>query len=243
MDERDLSFFEHLMEFRRSLIVILILNFGAMVILFPLATRLLPIFLDINPGLNLVYITPSEMLMLYVQMAVLGGVALCFPMTLFILWRFVAGGLTKGERRRGVGALLAGLVMFVIGAYFCYRFVVPLVLSYLYKLGVESVPSMVSIKSYVAFIMGTCFAFGVVFEMPVVVFLLAATGLIRARTLQRGQRYYIIIILVAAAFLTPPDILSQLLLAIPMILLFELSILIAWVTEKLRGRKLKRRTD
>ncbi len=148
------------------------------------------------------------------------------PYILYQLWLFVAPGLYENEKKLVIPFVVGGTVMFLVGVLFAYYVVTPLGFEFLIKFGSELYLPMINIEDYVGFFTKIMIGFGLAFELPVIAFLLGAMGLITDRTLIDFFKYAVVSIFVAAAILTPPDILSQLLMAIPLIILYGLSILI-----------------
>lgn len=148
------------------------------------------------------------------------------PYVLYQLWLFIAPGLYDNEKRLAIPFVVGGTVMFLIGVLFAYYVVTPLGFEFLIKFGSELYLPMINIEDYVGFFTKIMIGFGLAFELPVIAFLLGAMGLITDRTLIDFFKYAVVLIFIAAAVLTPPDILSQLLMAIPLVGLYGLSILI-----------------
>lgn len=148
------------------------------------------------------------------------------PYVLYQLWLFIAPGLYDNEKKLAIPFVVGGTVMFLIGVLFAYYVVTPLGFEFLIKFGSELYLPMINIEDYVGFFTKIMIGFGLAFELPVIAFLLGAMGLITDRTLIDFFKYAVVLIFIAAAVLTPPDILSQLLMAIPLVGLYGLSILI-----------------
>ena len=156
------------------------------------------------------------------------------PVVLYQIWAFVAPGLYKREKRFAVPLLVSSVVLFYVGVVFAYFAVFPVMFTYLVgtsPLGVNYMPDM---TSYLDFVLTLFFAFGVAFEVPVVVVLLVLTGLVRVEKLSENRGYVIIGIFVVAAILTPPDAISQVIMAMPMWLLYEGGLVMARVMQKMR---------
>lgn len=124
-----------------------------------------------------------------------------------------------------------------MGAVFCYFIVLPTTLNFFLKIAITEVKSMISVQSYVSFVNMMLLAFGVIFEMPVVVFLLTKLGLLKPAFLKKNRAYIIIVIFILAAFITPPDVVLQIMLGIPMVVLLELSILVCTLVDKSNRKK------
>ncbi len=156
------------------------------------------------------------------------GFMAALPIIFWQIWLFIAPGLYDNEKKMVLPFVTGATTMFLIGAAFCYYIVIPFGFEFLINFGgTEQFTAMPSIGEYVGFFTKLLFGFGLAFEMPVFTFLLATMGLVTDRTLKEFFRYALVIIFIASALLTPPDILTQFLMAGPMILLYGLSILIA----------------
>jgi sec-independent protein translocase protein TatC len=149
------------------------------------------------------------------------AVFLAMPVVIYQAWAFVAPGLYRRERRFAVPLLVSSVILFYVGVAFAYFLVFPTVFRFLSATTPEGVTMMTDINNYLDFTLLTCFAFGAAFEVPVATLLLIGTGLVSAETLTRQRPYVFLGAFVIAAIVTPPDVLSQFMLAIPMYLLFE----------------------
>lgn len=246
-----MTFWEHLEELRRRIFrAILAFFIGAGISWYFKEKLLLIITQPFVSGWNtnvaskpsLHFPAPASLFLAYVKIAVLGGFVLSLPIILFQLWAFVAPGLYAREKRFAIPFVVASCGLFAGGAYFGWRFAFPTAFEYL--LGLASVPAdspllvepTVMIEEYLEFIIQALVGFGVVFEIPVVVFFLAWAGLINHTHLIKFWRYFIVIAFVLGAILTPPDPLSQLMLAGPLCLLYGISIGVAWLVHRSRTR-------
>jgi sec-independent protein translocase protein TatC len=159
---------------------------------------------------------------------------LAMPVVLYQIWAFVAPGLYRREKRFAVPLLVSSVFLFYSGAVFAYFAVFPVMFSYLVGTAPAGVSYMPDMTSYLDFVLTLFFAFGIAFEMPVAVVLLVLTGLVKVDTLANNRGYVIIGIFVVAAFLTPPDAISQTIMAVPMYLLYEGGLVMARVMQKMR---------
>lgn len=231
-NNENVSVMTHLDELRKRLTVIAAVNIGAAMLLFNKASIILDYFLAINPGMQLVYITPSELLGVYIQLAFIMAFVLCSPVTGYQIWAFVEKGLYDNEKKYIMISLAFGVVCFLAGVAFCYFMVLPTTLGFFVRIAIEEVESMISVKSYISFINAMLLSFGAVFEMPVVVFLLTKLEILRPEFLKKNKGIMIVIIFIAAAIITPPDIVSQIMLGIPMVILLEISTKICEIVYK-----------
>lgn len=192
-------------------------------------------------GYKMVYISPSELFIQYVRMSVIGGLVLSSPVTLFQIWLFVKPALKKNEKTIVFLFLLAGLVCFIIGAYFAFMVVVPFTLNFFISVDkLQSVQATITVQNYLNFVITTLITFGVIFEMPVLTVLLSQLGLLKPEWLVKSRRVVIVVVFIVAAVITPPDVISQILVAIPMLVLFEVSTLLCKAISK---RKKDREDD
>ena len=191
-------------------------------------------------GRRLIYTALHEAFFTYVKIGFFFAACLSFPIVSMQLWLFIAPGLYANEKKALIPFLLATPVLFTLGAAMVYYIVIPLV--WRFFLGFEtpggngSLPIMLEPKvdQYLSLVMRLIFAFGVAFELPVFLILLVKVGIVSVEGLRAKRKYAIVIAFVAGAILTPPDVISQVLLAVPIIALYEISILCAVFIEKKR---------
>lgn len=232
-----MNLFGHLDELRKRLTVIAVVNLVASAVLFTKADFVLDYFLAINPGMELVFITPSELLVVYFQLSLIMALILCSPITFYEIWAFVEKGLYRKEKIYISLTLVFGVIFFIGGVAFCYFMVLPTTLKFFMRIAISDVSSMISIKSYISFINTMLLCFGAVFEMPVLVFLLSKLEILTPDFLKKNRGLLIVVIFILAAVITPPDVVSQIMLAVPMILLLQLSIFICTIVYKTNRKK------
>ncbi|MGL5379517.1 twin-arginine translocase subunit TatC [Clostridium sp.] len=238
--DKQLSIIDHLTEFRRRLTIIAIVNLVAALLCYQYVDIIVKYILELSKGMNLVYIAPSELFIVYVKLALTCGVIISSPITLLQIWLFICKGLYKKEKIYIILSLILGIIFFAGGVVFCYEVVLPITINFFINIQVPGIKSMVSVDAFVSFISTMLLCFGAVFEMPIVVLLLSMVGLVKPDFLLKKQPVFIIILFVVAAFITPPDVVSQMFLGIPMVLLFELSIGISWLVDKIKTNKRKK---
>lgn len=161
------------------------------------------------------------------KIAMLAAFLVALPIILYQAWAFVAPGLYKHEKRFVLPLIFTSTLLFFVGMGFCYFFVFKMVFSFIAQMAPSSITVAPDIENYFSFVMGMFLAFGLAFETPVVVVVLVATGLVSIETLREVRRYVIVGAFVVAAIATPPDVTSQLALAIPLCILYELGIIFA----------------
>ncbi|MCE2439150.1 MAG: apolipoprotein N-acyltransferase [Candidatus Latescibacteria bacterium] len=184
----------------------------------------------VEPPVKLIYLKPMGMFLVKLQIALVGGAILALPVLLYQLWVFVAPGLLTTERRYVTFIVFSSSICFVLGGAIAYLSVVPLSFRFLILIGEGTgVDPQFDIGFYIGFVLRLLVAFGVVFELPVAAFFLSRIGLLTAQRMRRGRRYAVVIGFILAALLTPPDPISQLMMALPLVLLYEFSIWVARV--------------
>lgn len=169
--------------------------------------------------------------MIRLKVSMFAGLAMAVPVVLYQFWMFVLPGLYEREIKYLLPITVFGTLFFFGGASFCFFIVVPHAITFLTQFGTENVKPLIDVSDYFSFVFWLCIAFGAVFQLPIIAFFLGKVGLVTSRALSRGRRYAIVIILIVAALITPtPDAFSQLLLAIPLYLLYEVSIIVVRLT-------------
>ncbi len=190
---------------------------------------MVPVEAALPQNSHMVAVEIQETFFTALKVAFFAGFIASLPVIFWQLWLFLAPGLYEHEKKLVIPFVFFGTLMFLVGASFAYYIVVPLGFDFLIAFGSTVVTVLPSIGKYVDFFTKLLFGFGIAFELPVITFFLAKIGLVDDRMLKDFFRYAIVIIFIVAAILTPPDVLSQLLMAAPLILLYGISIYIAKV--------------
>lgn len=243
IDDSKAPLLDHLIELRKRLlwsVVTLGLAFvGCLTIAKPVFAFLVQPLLLAGQG-KLIYTEIFEAFFVELKVAFFAALMISFPMLATQMWRFVAPGLYAKEKKALLPFLLMTPILFSAGAAMAYYVAIPIALKYLLGFGGDvggvQQEALPGVGNYLDFVMKFMFGFGVSFLLPVILMLLEMAGIITRNTLIKGRRYAIVGIVAVAAVLTPPDIMSQVLLAVPLYLLYELSIVAIWFTEKRRKR-------
>ncbi len=239
----EMPFLDHLEELRWRIIWSLAALLLSTLAGFWLVTRfdvLGLLILPIQPFLNgtkLKYLNPTDPFFITLNLAITVGILLALPIIVYQLWAFIAPALKKEEKRSIVPALYMGLVLFLIGAAIAYWGAIPLTLRFMMSFQSSSLEQNIIVSEYMGFVVKIILAFGAVFELPVVVLILATLGLVTSGFLVKMRRYAIVVAAVAAALLTPGDAVSlTIFLMAPLMILYEFSILLAKMVERRRAR-------
>jgi sec-independent protein translocase protein TatC len=193
-----------------------------------------PLIDKLPKGTNLIATSVMSPFTTPFKMSFFVAVFLAMPYTLYQLWAFVAPGLYRHEKRFAVPLLASSIVLFYIGVVFAYFFVFPVMFQFFASTTPKGVAMMTDITSYLDFVLTMFFAFGVAFEVPIAVVLLVITGIVSLEKMKKNRGYVLIGIFVIAAILTPPDAVSQCIMAIPMYLLYEGGLLMARILSKMK---------
>ena len=225
----------HLRELRNRILVCVILLVVVFGVCLSFAPQIVTLLTDMGERYNYVYvyIAPQELFLVYMNVALVGAVVVCFPVLAYQIYAFCSPGLSGKERGYISGSLVAGGLCFLLGVAFAYFISLPFMLRFLIQFtGEVDVSASISIQQYVSFLLTVFVIFGLVFELPVVSVLLTGLGLVRAEWLVKGRKIMIVVIFVLAAIITPPDIVSQIMVAVPMLALYELSIALSRMVGK-----------
>jgi sec-independent protein translocase protein TatC len=231
-----MTFTEHLEELRWRLLKSLAAVALAFVFCFLESGKIIafmkaPLQQNLLPGQSLIGTGVAEAFFVEMKVGLVGGVFLASPVIFFQIWRFLAPGLLGSEKKMVIPFVFCATLFFLGGAYFCYRIVLPIAFQYFIEQYASiAVSPEIRIGEYFSFFFRMILAFGITFEMPVFTFFLVRLGIVNHRTMWRSFRYAIVVIFIASAMLTPtPDIINQTLLAVPMLVLYLLSILVAYI--------------
>ena len=231
MDEQEkIPFTEHLEELRKRLIVYFIavgmsfvLSYGIKEKLFQILTR--PLIKVMQTGDKLIFTGLPEAFFTYLKVALLSGIILAAPVIFYEFWMFVAPGLYDKEKRLMVPVVVLSTIFFVGGAFFGYFIVFPFGFKFFLGFASEIIRPLPSMREYLSFASKLLLAFGLVFELPLIITFLAKLGMVSVSFLKKNRKYALLLFFIGAAILTPPDVVTQVMMALPLILLYEISII------------------
>jgi sec-independent protein translocase protein TatC len=231
-EEEKQPFLGHLEELRKRLVAISIGVGVAFVVCYIFSERLfqyliMPLKAVLPEGDRLIFTNLPEMFITYLKVSLIAGILLAAPYIFYQVWLFIAPGLYQREKKYVIPFVLFSTILFVGGALFGYFVVFPFGFKFFLGFSNEYVKALPSVKQYFSFSIKLLFAFGVVFELPVVIFFLTKMGIVNAAFLKKQRKYAILLTFVIAAILTPPDVATQCMMAGPLIVLYEISIIIS----------------
>lgn len=236
---------KHLIELRRRLFTSFIVFFIAFILCYQISEEIYGFLVkplaDVFEGQvnrRLIYTNLTEVFTTYIKVSIFSSLFLSFPIIASQLWLFIAPGLYKEEKNKILPFLILTPVLFILGAIFAYYLVLPLAWQFFINFeigkgnGILPIQLEARVSEYLSLVMQLVLAFGVCFQLPILLSLLARIGVVNSKILSEKRKYAFLLILIISAFFTPPDILSMICLAIPIYILYELSILLIYWIEK-----------
>jgi sec-independent protein translocase protein TatC len=228
-DDKKIPFTGHLEELRRRLIVCFVavgigfvLSYGFKEKLFQILTR--PLIGVMETGDKLIFTGLPEAFFTYLKVAFLSGIILATPIIFYEFWMFVAPGLYDKEKRLMLPIVFLSTLFFLGGSFFGYFIVFPFGFKFFLGFASEIIRPLPSMREYLSFASKLLLAFGVVFELPLIITFLAKLGIVSVCFLKKNRKYAVLLFFVGAAILTPPDVVTQIMMALPLMLLYEISI-------------------
>lgn len=230
MEDKRATIVEHLNELRNRIGKSLIFLLVCSVIIYSSIDKIL--FFLSKPVGKLVFIAPQEAFTTNIKIAFFVGLLFSSPFILYQIWKFASLGLLPKERKyiRIFGPL--SFLLFVIGFTFGYLIIVPIGMKFLLGFASEILAPMITISKYISFVFNLSFAFSLVFQLPIVILFLTKIGIVTPAVLKKRRKEAIVLVFIAAAIMTPPDVVTQVLMAVPLILLYELGILFSRLAYK-----------
>jgi sec-independent protein translocase protein TatC len=243
MDDGDkMPFLSHLEELRRRLIACAIAVGVGFAVCYAFSERLYRILvsplIEIMPeGEGVIFTSLLAPFFTYLKTGLIAGVMLVAPYLFYQLWLFIAPGLYQHEKRYVIPFVSFSTVLFLAGALFGYFIVFPLVFRFFLGFENEYIQAMPSMNDTFSFALRLLFGFGIAFELPVVIFFLAKIGIVTPESLRKKRKYALLLMFVVGAIITPPDVISQVILALPLMLLYEFGIIVAKIGIRKKTKK------
>ncbi|MCK5145921.1 twin-arginine translocase subunit TatC [bacterium] len=229
--KNEMPFLEHLEELRWRILKSLGSVVLFMVVTFPFTGAILKILTMPNDHLadpaNLLFLKPTGMLTVRIEIAIAVGIVISLPVIFYQFWQFVSPGLHSSERNFVFPSIFLTTFCFLLGSAFSYFIIIPTVLPFLFGMGTETISAEININYYMSFVLRLILVAGLVFELPVISLLLSNLGILKPQFMRKYRRYGIVITFIFSAIVTPPDPMSQMLMALPLLVLYEISIFVA----------------
>ena len=221
----EMTLVEHLAELRKRLIRVLIVLGAASLVGYAEIDRVMAYL--VAPAGKLYYMSPAEAFFTYCKVALIVGFLIALPVICYQVWAFLTPALTRKERIAGLALVPGAVILFYGGVTFAYIFALPMAIKFFLGFASDSLAPMLSLGGYVSFVLSFCLPFGLVFQLPIVMLALAATGLLKPEALSGKRKYVIVLAFIVGAVISPtPDIFGQTLLALPIIVLYEFSLVL-----------------
>lgn len=232
----------HLQELRKRIILIFIFIFLGFCLCYGFAEEIFsfivtPLRMELPPNGKLIFTALPEAFFVYLKVSFLAGMFLMSPFIFYQIWAFIAPGLYREEKLYAMGIGICSGLFFIGGGAFCYYNVFPAAFRFFLGFSNAYIEAMPSLDVFLSFSLKLLFAFGLIAQMPLFAFFLGRLGLISVRGMNRFRKYFILCAFIVGAMLTPPDVFSQTLMAIPMLLLYEFSICIVFFIERSAMKK------
>lgn len=246
IEEGRMSFLDHLEELRSRLLRAVIAIIIGFVICIAFGERVFSLFAApitklLPKDASLVFTSLPDPFFVYLKVSFISGIFLVLPYVLYQVWLFVRPGLLEEEKKYALPFIVVSTLLFYLGALFAYFVVFPAAFKFFLSYETADLKPMISIRDYVSLVMLLMLAFGAVFETPIVIVLLGLLGVVDSDLLRRGRRYFIVLAFIIAALLTPtPDVINQTLMAIPLMIFYELGIQLLRIIEKKRKKQEER---
>lgn len=231
--KKPMTLADHLNELRLRLLVIAVVVVATSITCFFYSEEILK---TLAQGQTLIFIRPSEAFLGHLRLAVTAGIMAASPIIFYQVVAFILPALTRREKKLLIVAAILMYLLFALGLSFAWFVVYPFALEFFISFASDQLQPWYTVGEYISFATGFMLAFGLVFQLPLVFWVLGAIGLISSRLLKASRKYALLVIAVLSGAITPPDVLSQILMILPMMVLYELGILLVMATERRRAK-------
>ena len=241
MKSSNYSLTDHLLELRNRLLIIISTVAICALLLTPFANNIynflaMPLLNVLPEGSSMIAVDVASPFLAPFKLILLLSIAITFPVSIYNFWAFVAPGLYKNEKKFVIPILISSTLLFYLGIVFAYYIVFPLIFSFFTSIAPEGVQIATDISSFLNFVIKIFFAFGLAFEVPIITLIIIIFGISTVESLSKKRPYIIVIAFILGMVLTPPDIISQILLAIPIWLLFEIGLFLAYLITRNKAK-------
>lgn len=225
----EMPFLEHIEELRQRLIKVVATILITSIVAYLFSEQVVNYF--VKPVGTVYFRNPTGAFSIRIKVSLFIGLAAAIPVIIYHFWKFVVPGLYSREVKFLIPVTVFGTIFFFGGASFCFFFVIPAAMQILLSFGTDAVQSLIDVSDYFSFVFWMCVAFGGVFELPILAYFFGKIGFITSRTLRKGRRIAVVLIAIASAVITPtPDAFNMMMLAVPLYILYEVSILVVRFT-------------
>lgn len=241
MKNKNYSLTDHLLELRNRLLIIISSIGLCAILLSPFANAIynflsVPLLSVLPEGSNMIAIDVASPFLAPFKLILLLAVAITFPISIYNFWAFISPGLYSNERKFVAPILISSTILFYLGILFAYYAVFPLIFSFFTSIAPVGVEIATDISSFLNFVIKIFFAFGLAFEVPIITLMVILFNISSVESLSRKRPYIVVLAFILGMILTPPDVISQILLAVPIWLLFELGLFLARIATKNKGK-------
>ena len=242
MKSKNYSLTDHLLELRNRILIIVSSIVICAILLSPFANTIynflsLPLLSVLPEGSSMIAVDVAAPFLAPFKLIVLLAIAITFPISIYNFWAFISPGLYNNERKFVAPILISSTILFYLGILFAYYIVFPLIFSFFTSIAPAGVQIATDITSFLNFVIKIFFAFGLAFEVPIITLVVVLAGLTTVESLSRKRPYIIVFAFIIGMILTPPDVISQILLAVPIWVLFEFGLFLAKIITKNKGKK------
>jgi len=242
MKSKNYSLTDHLLELRNRILIIVSSIVICAILLSPFANTIynflsLPLLSVLPEGSSMIAVDVAAPFLAPFKLIVLLAIAITFPISIYNFWAFISPGLYNNERKFVAPILISSTILFYLGILFAYYIVFPLIFSFFTSIAPAGVQIATDITSFLNFVIKIFFAFGLAFEVPIITLVVVLAGLTTVESLSKKRPYIIVFAFIIGMILTPPDVISQVLLAIPIWVLFEFGLFLAKIITKNKGKK------
>lgn len=235
-ESKSMTIIHHLEELRKRIIICLVALVITAGFSFSYVDQIRYLLIKPAGSLELIYISPPEALMVNIRLAIISGIIIAMPIFVYHFLAFLMPALYKNEKKMIIPVVFAMIIMFSIGITFAYRIAFPFAIAFFLKFASDDLVAMFSITQYTSFVTQFLLTFGLVFQLPIVFLFLGVLNVVTAPLLRRIRKYMILVIVIGAAIITPPDVVSQLMIAGPLWVLYEIGIVLVMIVQ-LKKRK------
>lgn len=238
-ENKEMAILGHLNELRKCLLIIFISYIAGVMVCYLFAPDFIHYAISRADGYYFVQTGVADLMAEYIKISLLAALAVDLPVIIWQIYRFVSPGLKKTEEVKVFTVLIGGVLLFLLGMVFANYIVIPITLQFFLSLNTLEIAGMYSIKEYIGYLMSVLFSCGIVFEIPVVTAILASLGILNPKWMKESRKIVILVCLIVGAVITPPDVVSQILVAVPMYVMYEISIVVSGKVYKDRIRRLE----